>query len=458
MPMPELMERPGGVSAAVLDSYVRQFEERRSSRLAEPDQLRAQRTAAIEAFAGLGFPSTRQEDWRFTNVAPISAAPLPRAAAAATPATVALLADFSALSSAAELVFVNGVFAPSLSSTSRLPAGVRVDTMSSAVSGGPGDDLAMLGRCAPFDRHAFTALNTALFGDAAIVSVQAGCRVEDPIHLVFLAESSGPRSAVYPRVLVSAGDASELRIIETYVGRPDQEYFTNAVTEVVVGSGAIVDHVRVQRESLRAFHVGSLHVRCGRQGSFSSHAFALGGALVRNEISVVLDDEGGNCVLNGLYLADGDTLVDNHTTIDHAKPHCESHELYKGVLGGRARGVFHGKIIVRPDAQKTDAKQTNKALLLSDHAQVNAKPQLEIFANDVKCTHGAAVGQLDDEAIFYLQARGIDAGAARRMLIEAFAGDVLGRIRLAALKSDLEGRLQARLQAMLAPVEPAVVG
>jgi Fe-S cluster assembly protein SufD len=454
--MPDLLDRPSVLGGNPVASYLADFDARRARLAAEPSWLRQQRETAIEAFGRLGFPTTTQEEWRNTNVAPIGAAPIPRAAAQATPATVAMIAGFSSLQPAAELVFVNGEFAPSLSSRGDLPPGVRVENLALMLAAPVAGPDCALGEQANVDGHAFAALNAALFADAAIVRVPPGCRIENPIHLVFLAESPGARVAMYPRVLVVAGEGSEVRVIERYAGRDSQQYFTNAVSEIVVGDGALVDHYRVQCESSRAFHVGMLHVRCGRDSRFSSHSIALGGALVRNEVSAVLGDVGGSCELNGLYLADGNTLVDNHTAIDHTMPHCESHELYKGVLGGHARGVFHGKIIVRPDAQKTDAKQTNKALLLSDHAQVNSKPQLEIFANDVRCTHGAAVGQLDDEALFYLKARGVGADDARRMLVEAFVGDVLGRVRLASLGAELDALLQSRLQAMLEPAATSI--
>jgi Fe-S cluster assembly protein SufD len=230
-------------------------------------------------------------------------------------------------------------------------------------------------------------------------------------------------------------------------------YFANPVTEVFVGENAVVDHYKVQEESREAYHVASMHVHALRSASFSSHSFTLGGKLVRNDIVSILDGEGAECTLNGLYLADGDRLVDNHTTIDHAKPHCPSHEVYKGILGGRARAVFNGKIIVRPDAQKTDAKQTNRALLLSDSASINTKPQLEIFADDVKCTHGAAIGQMDEDAIFYLRARGLTYDEARDMLIHAFAGEILDRVRVEPLKRALEAELYAQLAKDLAEAD-----
>jgi Fe-S cluster assembly protein SufD len=243
--------------------------------------------------------------------------------------------------------------------------------------------------------------------------------------------------------------------VETYVGVGDQPYFTNAVTEIFAGDNAVVDHYKVQEESTQAFHVASLHVHMERSAAFSSHSFALGGRLVRNDVFTILDGEGAECTLNGLYLADGDRLVDNHTTIDHAKPHCPSHEVYKGILGGRARAVFNGKIIVRPDAQKTDAKQTNRALLLTDDAQINTKPQLEIFADDVKCTHGAAIGQLDEDAIFYLQTRGLTFTEARDLLIHAFAGEILERVRIERLRQALEAELYAQLARDLAELDAA---
>jgi Fe-S cluster assembly protein SufD len=257
----------------------------------------------------------------------------------------------------------------------------------------------------------------------------------------------------HPRVLIVAGDRSQARIVETYVGDAGQTYFTNAVTEVFAGEYAVLDHYKVQEESAEAFHVASIHVHASRSTTFASHSFSLGARLSRNDVLALLDGEGAECTLNGLYLADGDRLVDNHTTIDHAKPHCPSHEIYKGILGGRARAVFNGKIIVRPDAQKTDAKQTNRALLLTDNASINTKPQLEIFADDVKCTHGAAVGQLDEDAIFYLRARGLTYFEARDMLIHAFAGDILSRVQIEPLRQALEGELYAQLARDLAEVD-----
>jgi Fe-S cluster assembly protein SufD len=250
----------------------------------------------------------------------------------------------------------------------------------------------------------------------------------------------------HPRVLAVVGRGAQVRIVESYVGAEDRVYLTNVVAEFVVGENSVVDHYKDQRESTSGFHVSFQGARCARSSTFVSHAFTLGGQIVRNDAMAVLDGEGIDCTLNGLYLSDDERLVDNHTMIDHAKPHCGSHELFKGILAGHSRAVFNGKIVVRPDAQKTDAKQTNRALLLSDTAQINTKPQLEIFADDVKCTHGAAIGQLDEEALFYLRARGLTATEARDMLIHAFAGDILNRVRIDRLRVQLEAELFAQLQ------------
>jgi Fe-S cluster assembly protein SufD len=275
------------------------------------------------------------------------------------------------------------------------------------------------------------------------------------LHLLFVTTNGGAPVMTNARALIVAGDRTQARIVETFAGPRDAFYFTNAVTELVAGENAVVDHYKVQEESFEAFHVAAMHVHAARSANFSSHSFSLGGRLARNDVNALLDGDGAECTLNGLYLADGERLVDNHTMIDHAKPHCPSHEVYKGILGGKARAIFNGKIVVRQDAQKTDAKQTNRALLLSDNASINTKPQLEIFADDVKCTHGAAIGQLDEDAIFYLRARGLTYFEARDMLIHAFAGQILDRVKIDSLKRALEGELYAQLAKDLAEIDAA---
>jgi Fe-S cluster assembly protein SufD len=311
-----------------------------------------------------------------------------------------------------------------------------------------------LGQLADFGTRAFPALNTAFLQDGAYVHIPDGVVLDAPLQILFVSVADGTVMS-HPRTLIIAGHHSQSRIVETYVGRGDRTYFSNAVTEVFAGEHSLIDHYKVQEESVSAFHIASMHTHAARSATFSSHSFTLGGRLVRNDVFALLDGEGAEVTLNGLYLADGERLVDNHTTIDHAKAHCPSHEIYKGILGGKARAVFNGKIIVRPDAQKTDAKQTNRALLLTDNAAINTKPQLEIFADDVKCTHGAAIGQLDEDALFYLQARGLTFSEARDMMIHAFAGDILERVQIEPLKRALESELYAQLARDLAEVDAA---
>ncbi len=431
--------------ATSADSYADQFAAlQRRSPAAGP--LGPLRDDAFRCFDRLGFPTTRLEEWRFTNVAPIVEIPFQAPAGAEGPDRELVDTLHASMSGGPGLVFVNGRFAPELSDTSGLPPGVRVRGLA-AMAGEAGLDAVApyLGRLARFERHAFTALNTAFLDDGAIIEVDGGVVLERPIHLLFASSSDAVPVLSQPRVLVVAGASSEVRVVESHAGAGDAPYLSNSVTEVSVAENAVVDHYTVVREADAAFHVGNLAVRVGRAGNFSSHAITAGGAIVRNEAGVVLGGEGGECTLNGLYLANGRQLVDNQTTIDHAMPHCDSHELYKGILDGRSRAVFNGKIIVRLDAQKTDAKQSNKALLLSEDAQITTKPQLEIFADDVKCTHGATVGQLDADAMFYLRSRALSEAQARQLLIHAFAADLLGHIKVEAIRRQLDELLLERL-------------
>jgi Fe-S cluster assembly protein SufD len=422
-----------------------------------PRWLQDLRDRAAARFTALGFPTVRDEEWRFTNVAPIAAAEFKPTGADAAHATESDLAGYLYSDAAVRVVVVNGHVVPALSRTTGLPAGVRVGSLALAVTEHTEIVQRYLGQLAEFGTRAFTALNTALAVDGAYVYIPDRVVVEQPIHLLFVTTSSDASGPIMSaaRTLIVAGEQSQVRVVETYVGPGGATYFTNAVTEVVAGEHSIVDHYKVQQESFDAYHVASMHVHASHGANVSSHSFSLGGKLVRNDASALLDGEGAECTLNGLYLADGDRLVDNHTAIDHAKAHCPSHEIYKGILGGRARAVFNGKIIVRQDAQKTDAKQTNRALLLSDEAAINTKPQLEIFADDVKCTPGAAIGQLDEDAIFYLRARGLTYFEARDMLIHAFAGDILDRVKIEPLRLALEGELYAQLAKDLAELDAA---
>jgi Fe-S cluster assembly protein SufD len=354
---------------------------------------------------------------------------------------------------APSLVFVDGHHVPSLS-TGPIPDGVGLTSLRSALGENPALLEGRLGAILGDDQGAFADLNTALHEDGAFVSVAPGTVVGPALHLVFLASEPGstPRAA-HPRTLVLAGRASQLRLVETYAG-PDRPYFTNAVTEIVLDDGAVVDHYKLQREGRPAFHVAAMGVAQGRSSRFSSLSVAFGGGLVRNDVNQLFAGEGGECVLNGLFVAGGNQHMDTHTRIDHARPHCSSRELYKGILDGSSRGVFVGRILVRQDAQKTDAQQTNKNLLLSPDALVQSVPQLEILADDVKCKHASTTGQLDPSALFYLRSRGIDEAAARELLTYAFASDLVGRIQAGPVREAVAAQLRGRLPGLDGEVTP----
>ena len=399
--------------------------------------------AAQSRFAELGFPGRNDEEWRFTDIRSIAEIPFhaPNAAADAR----GVVAEF-AFEGVPQIVFVDGRYAAELSTIGTLPGGVKAIPLSEALR----DNAALLephlGRYAEFEREPFVALNTALFDEGAFVYIPRGVAVEQPIHLLYVATES--HAAAYPRTLIVAEENSQATIVESYAGLAGVVSLTNAVTEVALGESAVVDHYKLQRESDNAFHVAQMNVRLKQKSNFSSHSITFGGAITRNDVVAILGAEHIECTLNGLYLGDGSRVVDNHTTIDHAMPNCNSHEVYKGILDDRSRGIFNGKIFVREDAQKTDAKQTNRTLLLSEDAQINTKPQLEIFADDVKCTHGATVGQLNAEQLFYLRTRGIPVEDARALLVYAFASDIVSRIKVQAVREALDAQLLERLPAI----------
>ena len=408
-----------------------------------PEWLQSLRTEAAERFAHVGFPTRRDEEFRFTNVAPIAETPFQRAKHGDGALTADGLAPFTYAGMAgSQLVFVNGHYRSEFSRVRGLPDGARVCTLAEALATDPAVEH-HLARHARTQDHAFVALNTAALEDGAFIRIPKSAIVEEPIHLLFVSSPGENPTVSHPRTLVVAGEHSQCTIIESYAGPSDAVYFTNAVTEVVSSENSVIDHYKVQRESQKAYHVATLQISLARSSNFSSHSIGLGGQLVRNDANAVLGGEGGECTLNGLQMARGHQLVDNHTVIDHAMPHCNSHELYKHILDDHARGVFNGKIFVRLDAQKTDAKQTNQALLLSRDAQINTKPQLEIFADDVKCTHGATIGQLSADALFYLRARGIPKDQARALLTYAFASDIVSRIKVDAIRAQLDTVLLA---------------
>jgi Fe-S cluster assembly protein SufD len=440
--------------ASTLESYVAEWKRAGELRQgAEPAEVARARNAAWQRFLSVGFPTTRNEEWRFTSVAPIAECAFSLATRSSNGRSVDAAAFRLPGAFAAELVFLDGYYVPELSRQGALPRGVRVESLASSLKVRGREIEPYLARVAPFERHPFVALNTAFLDDGACIELAAGTILQEPVHLLFLATAGngGQSFMAHPRVLAVLHANSQASIVETYAGVDGSQYLTNTVTEIVLGENAVLNHCKQQFESTDAYHVGTIHVEAQRSANYTSHSISLGGALVRNDIVAVLNGEGAESTLNGLYVANEQQLVDNHTTIDHARPHCGSREIYKGILAGRARGVFNGKIIVRPDAQKTDAKQTNRALLLSEDASINTKPQLEILANDVKCTHGAAVGQLDDEALFYLRSRGLSGAAARQLLIHAFAADVLDHRALEPVRAGIEDRLHRELAQALSP-------
>jgi Fe-S cluster assembly protein SufD len=416
------------------ESLVAEFEAlRRDAGAASPAW--AARERAFAAFLAAGLPTTRDEEWKFTPVGPIAETAFMRARPVAL--AVDQLAPLLVPGPGARIVLVNGRLAREHSTLDALPAGVTV----TAAAASP--DAAALPE--PLAAGAFVRLNAA-FGDEQIdIRIAPKTVVDEPLHVVSVAAADGPPALLAPRLVVTAGEGAEATIVESHAGAGDAPTLASVVVAIDVGPAAHLRHVKIQRESDLAFHMAASAVRLDRASTFTSTALTFGGRIARNDIVATLAGEGAECTLNGLYVVAGAALADTHTTIDHARPHCPSHEVYKGILAGRARAVFNGKIIVRPQAQKTDAKQTNKALLLTDDAQVNTKPQLEIFADDVKCTHGAAIGQLDEDALFYLRARGIGAAEARAILIHAFAGEVLDGIQAPAVREHAMTLLDGKL-------------
>jgi Fe-S cluster assembly protein SufD len=408
----------------------------------EPEWLIRFRAEGMASFETLGFPTMKDEDWHFTSVAPIA----DRVFHPASAATISVermsklgLPDIGGQS----LVFVNGYFSAELSSpeSERVIAGVTIQNLGAALRGEPGV-RAELGLAATSASSAFNALNAAFFRDGALIRIGANATA-GPIHLIFIA-AGNDGMVTHPRNIIVAGNHSQATIVESYVAADDGSYFTNAVTEVILGDGARVSHYKLQSEGTNAFHVGTIQARQPESSYYESFSFATGADLSRTNVYTVLEGDAAECVLNGLYLADGTQHMDHQTYVEHIAPNCPSHELYKGILDGRSHGVFNGKVYVHPEAQKTDGKQSNNNLLLSDHARVDTKPQLEIFADDVKCTHGATVGRLDETALFYLRSRGLSYTVARKLLTYAFAADVLERLSLAPLRDALEARVLER--------------
>jgi Fe-S cluster assembly protein SufD len=413
---------------------------------AAPAWLRELRAAAIERFAALGFPTTRQEDWRFTSVAPIVDGRFVTATGKEGPGLT------GAAATEPTLVFLNGRYVAELSTRAGLPAGVRMENLAAALEGGQAALVERhLARHAQYADSPFDALNTAFLRDGAFIHVPAGVAFDQPLRLQFVSLPADPPTVSHPRNLVVVDEGARVAVVESYTTLAEGSYWTNAVTELVVADGAQLELVREQGEAAGAYHVATTHSVQGRESVLRVHPMAFGAALARHDITSVLDGPGAELILNGLYLLGGRQHADHHTVIEHASPDCQSHEYFNGVLDGAARGVFSGRIVVRPGAQRTDSKQTNHNLVLSEEARADSQPQLEIYADDVKCTHGATLGPLDAKELFYLQSRGLAPAEARALLTYGFGAEILGRMRHAGLRDAFDRRVRERLASLGTP-------
>jgi Fe-S cluster assembly protein SufD len=450
---PRLREREARVTTSAaanpVERYLAQFRAATGNGAARAaGWLVELRRGALDRFAALGFPTTRQEAWRFTSVEAIAQTPfVPAEDGGDVPAPTRRQIEALELCEARRhlAVFVNGAYHPGLSSVEGLPPGVIVGGLDAALQAAPELLERHLGRHAALERQPFAALNTAFTREGGVLYLPEGTVMDEPVQFLYVTMPGGAPVVVHPRTLVVAERLSRASVVETYAAPQGGVYWTNAVTELVTGEGARVDYYRVQRESERAYHTATTHAVQGRDSTVSVHPVVFGARLSRHDIVTVLDGENGLCTLNGLYLLDGDQHADHHTTIDHAKPHCESHEYFNGVLDGESRGVFNGRIIVRPGAQRTDSKQTNNNLVLSERARADSQPQLEIYADDVKCTHGATLGPIDERAMFYLKSRGLAPEEARSLLTYGFGAEIIDRMEIAPLQAQLDRLVRRRL-------------
>jgi len=412
------------------------FEKAAASR--ELSWLRKLRQDGFARFSETGFPTLRDEDWRFTNVSAIAQTPFRLVRNGDSLPSRKDLDPFRIAGVGCQLVFVDGRFAPALSSLGQMPAGVTVSSLARQLARDPGALEPHLGHYLNLQRDAFGALNTAFLEDGGYVHIAKGLVVEAPISLLFVSTAHDFPTVNHPRNLIVAEEHSQVTIVEDYVSLGGGEALCNTVTELVARDRTVVSHYMIEREHEKSFNVSTLRIQQGRASDVASHSVLVGGALVRNNVHPVLAGEGAECLINGLFIGNGRQHLDNYMLVEHASPHCSSRQFYNGILDGHAHGVFHGRIIVHKDAQKTDAKQTNRNLLLSDSAQIDTKPQLEIYADDVKCTHGATIGQMDESALFYLRSRGIDEASARRLLLVAFASECLDRMKEGPVRTHLE--------------------
>ena len=424
------------MSQAALEHYLAEYERVQTD---SPAWLDAQRQSAIESLRDSGFPTLKHEHWKYTDVRPLTKQEFITTEPSFNGVSKEQIEDirFQGLD-CHDLVFVNGCFSAELSQLENLPEGIRLESLASAMQHEDKYLNSYLTYIANSSKNAFAALNTAFMSDGAYIVIEDNVVIEKPINLLFLSNKQEQSLAMHPRNLIVMGKHTQATVVESYIGLDDAEYFTNTVTEVVTNDGAQLDHYKVQQESLKGFHIGYLSAQQHQDSRIDSHSISLGGGLVRNDIDVDLTASGAHIALNGLYMASGTQHVDNHTLVNHAKAHTSSEENYRGVLNDKARGVFNGKVVVHEQAQKTDAQQSNANLLLSDDAEIDTKPELEIYADDVKCSHGATIGQLDENMLFYLRSRAIDENTARSLLTFAFADEVIKKIKFAPIRERLE--------------------
>ena len=422
------------------------FESNGASR--DPSWVRDLRKAALSRFRELGFPTARRgnEEWKYTDIGPVARVPVQAPSSVPSVTTTDVEQASFGAPDWPQLVFVNGRYDSGLSTLASLPEGVTAGNLSEAMQSNPDLVQQHLGRYADYEGNAFAALNTAFVHEGAFVHVPRGVRVDDPIRLLFLFSAENQETVAHPRVLVIAGEDSMATVIESYKGVSDGQYFTNAVTEVLVGPGAKIDYYKVQRQSHQAYHVTTTDVALDRNGSFASVNIDMGGRLTRNNLNLLTLDSDCSCTLDGFYMVNGSQHVDNQVIIDHAKPYTTSRELYKGILDGRSRSVFHGSIIVREGAVKVNANQVDKNLILSDQAEADTKPAFWIYCDDVKCGHGAACGQMDPNALFYLRSRGIDEKTARGLLTRAFLAEIIEKIGNDVFRSQIDALVQDTLR------------
>ncbi len=428
------------------------FERVSSSLPAQSNGIGTMRENAFKRFQELGFPSTKQENWKYTNVSKIASSDFRIPESQGSIALSDIEAFKAAMPDAATAVIVDGQWSEEFSDISAVQAPAGVFSLRAVLDGGLSDKQleekikSTIGSIADSKEQSFAALNTAFLDDGVVIYLPKNVQLDTSIHLIFVASETEVPQALHPRVLIIAEEGSQATVVESYIGLSSKAYFTTAVTEVEVAENANLEHYRLQFEGAEAFHVSSVDIVQERSSTFATHSFSFGGKLVRNEVNPTLNGEGIHSTMNGLSVLIDDQHVDNTTVIDHAKPHCESHEWYKGIYAHKSRGVFSGTIIVREDAQKTNAFQSNQNLLLSDEASIDTKPQLKIWADDVKCSHGATIGQLDEDALFYLRSRGIKKNKALEILVQAFAGDITSQVKPDSLRDFIMERLLEKLE------------